>query len=88
MTSNAPAVWLRDVAITFGPRAALHGRPGIELAVAAGEFVAVVGPTGCGKSTLLNAAAGLLPPSAGRVDLRRRSRASTRGPATSSSRTR
>jgi NitT/TauT family transport system ATP-binding protein len=37
------------------------------LAVAPGEFVAVVGPTGCGKSTLLNIAAGLLEPSAGSV---------------------
>jgi NitT/TauT family transport system ATP-binding protein len=37
------------------------------LAVSAGEFVSVVGPTGCGKSTLLNIAAGLLAPSAGMV---------------------
>jgi NitT/TauT family transport system ATP-binding protein len=37
------------------------------LSVAAGEFVAIVGPTGCGKSTLLNVAAGLLAPAAGRV---------------------
>ena len=39
------------------------------LAVAPGEFVAVVGPTGCGKSTLLNIAAGLLEPSAGSVSV-------------------
>jgi NitT/TauT family transport system ATP-binding protein len=38
-----------------------------DLAVAAGEFVAIVGPTGCGKSTLLNVAAGLLRPAAGSV---------------------
>src|ERR1700761_3805014 len=37
------------------------------LAVADGEFVAIVGPTGCGKSTLLNVAAGLLKPAAGAV---------------------
>ena len=37
----------------------------VSLAVAAGEFVSVVGPTGCGKSTLLNVAAGLLRPSSG-----------------------
>src|SRR6185312_11546667 len=37
------------------------------LAVKAGEFVSVVGPTGCGKSTLLNVAAGLLAPSSGRA---------------------
>jgi NitT/TauT family transport system ATP-binding protein len=41
----------------------------ITLAVAPGEFVAIVGPTGCGKSTLLNAAAGLLRPSAGTVEI-------------------
>jgi NitT/TauT family transport system ATP-binding protein len=39
----------------------------VTLAVGAGEFVSVVGPTGCGKSTLLNMAAGLLVPSAGQV---------------------
>jgi NitT/TauT family transport system ATP-binding protein len=38
-----------------------------ELAVAHGEFVAIVGPTGCGKSTLLNVAAGLLRPASGAV---------------------
>jgi NitT/TauT family transport system ATP-binding protein len=37
------------------------------LAVAHGEFVAIVGPTGCGKSTLLNVAAGLLKPASGVV---------------------
>jgi NitT/TauT family transport system ATP-binding protein len=39
----------------------------IDLAVAPGRFVSVVGPTGCGKSTLLNAAAGLMAPSEGTV---------------------
>lgn len=39
----------------------------VDLVVAPGEFVSVVGPTGCGKSTLLNVAAGLLEPSTGSV---------------------
>jgi NitT/TauT family transport system ATP-binding protein len=41
----------------------------VNLKVADGEFVAIVGPTGCGKSTLLNVAAGLFPPSQGQVEI-------------------
>ena len=41
----------------------------VTLAIGAGEFVSVVGPTGCGKSTLLNVAAGLLAPSSGLVEV-------------------
>lgn len=41
---------------------------GISFAIEAGRFVSVVGPSGCGKSTLLNMAAGLLAPTAGRID--------------------
>ncbi|GHF45099.1 NitT/TauT family transport system ATP-binding protein [Amycolatopsis bartoniae] len=39
----------------------------LDLAVAPGEFVAVVGPTGCGKSTTLSLISGLQPASAGQV---------------------
>jgi len=38
-----------------------------DITVNKGEFLSIVGPSGCGKSTLLNMAAGLMPPSAGRV---------------------
>ena len=39
----------------------------LDIAVAEGEFVAVVGPSGCGKSSLMKLATGLLPPTAGSI---------------------
>ena len=64
---RAPAVGLADVSVTFrlAERTTYTAVERASLAVADGEFVAIVGPTGCGKSTLLNVAAGLFPPSAG-----------------------
>lgn len=41
----------------------------INLEVAEGEFVALVGTSGCGKSTLLNLIAGLIQPTAGRISI-------------------
>ncbi len=38
----------------------------INLNVAKGEFVALIGHSGCGKSTLLNLIAGLTTPTSGR----------------------
>ncbi len=68
-----PAAHLDGVRIAFpgrGPKEAAYvAVEGADLAVADGEFVAIVGPTGCGKSTLLNAAAGLLIPASGQVSI-------------------
>jgi NitT/TauT family transport system ATP-binding protein len=68
---SSPAVALDGVSVAFrlGDESSYLAVERASLSVADGEFVAIVGPTGCGKSTLLNVAAGLLPPSAGRVDI-------------------
>ncbi len=65
--AETPAVELDGVSITFklAKGATYAAVAETKLDVAAGEFVAIVGPTGCGKSTLLNVAAGLIKPSTG-----------------------
>jgi NitT/TauT family transport system ATP-binding protein len=63
-----PAVHLDGVAKAFRiGRSALVALERIDLDVAPGEFVCVVGASGCGKSTLLNLVAGLDGPTAGTV---------------------
>ncbi len=66
---TATAVALDDTTVAFrvGDARTYTAVESARLAVANGEFVAIVGPTGCGKSTLLNVAAGLLKPAAGAV---------------------
>jgi NitT/TauT family transport system ATP-binding protein len=62
------AVEFDRITCTFAARGGIGSYTAVKdvsLAVAAGEFVSVVGPTGCGKSTLLNVVAGLLRPSSG-----------------------
>ena len=70
--ASTPALLLKDITCTFvsrdDPSQRYTAVANSTLAVAAGEFVSVVGPTGCGKSTLLNIAAGLLTPSSGSVE--------------------
>ena len=73
MSAAPPALSLDKVSCTFISKDAPGQRytavRDVSLAVGAGEFVSVVGPTGCGKSTLLNVAAGLLAPSSGTVEV-------------------
>lgn len=63
---TAPAVHATGVGKVFpstgGEATALTG---VDLDVAAGEFVSLIGPSGCGKSTLLRLIADLDTPSAG-----------------------
>ena len=62
------AVRLTGVTKSFGK----DGVPvldGINLTVAPGEFVCLLGASGCGKSTLLNLIAGLDPASSGSIEL-------------------
>ncbi len=70
-THAPPAIALSgvDVAFRLADGGVYTAVQRANLAVADGEFVAIVGPTGCGKSTLLNIAAGLLAPAAGQVDI-------------------
>ncbi|GJE00399.1 ABC transporter ATP-binding protein [Methylobacterium isbiliense] len=69
LAQSTSAVRLDGVSIAFTLKGGKRyvAVEGIDLGVAPGEFVAVVGPTGSGKSTILNAAAGLLKPADGSV---------------------
>ncbi len=69
MAQAAPFVRLEDVAMRYGGAEGTLALEGTSLAVAEGEFVAVVGPSGCGKSTLMRLVTGLWPASEGRVEV-------------------
>ena len=55
-TSASAGLSVRGLAVTYGD---LHAVDGVDLDVAAGEVVALLGASGCGKSSLLRAVAGL-----------------------------
>ena len=55
---------LENVHAAYGPIAALRG---LDLTVAPGELVCLIGANGAGKSSTLRVISGLLPPSQGRI---------------------
>jgi zinc/manganese transport system ATP-binding protein len=64
--ATAPALSLRGARVSFGERTLWDG---LDLDVTPGEFVAVLGPNGSGKTTLVRVLLGLLPLSAGEVQI-------------------
>jgi zinc/manganese transport system ATP-binding protein len=64
--TTGPAVILTDAAVRLGGRTVWSR---VNLEVATGEFVAILGPNGVGKSTLIKAMLGILPLSEGRLSV-------------------
>ena len=65
---SAPVLLLSDVTREHVQGdTVVHALRGVDLAVHAGELVAVMGPSGSGKSTLLHVAGGLDTPTSGQV---------------------
>ena len=68
VATRGTPIAIDGVAKTFRRgRTTTHALDRVDLAIAPGEFVAIVGPSGCGKSTLLKLVAGLIPPSSGTI---------------------
>ncbi|MDY7104247.1 MAG: ABC transporter ATP-binding protein [Actinomycetota bacterium] len=69
-TDSTPPLQLRGITKTYADGdGTIRALVDVDVAVAAGELVGVMGPSGSGKSTLLNIAGGLESPSAGEVVL-------------------
>jgi NitT/TauT family transport system ATP-binding protein len=65
-----PAILLDGVGVVYRTqRRPVEAVADIDLEIANGEFVALLGPTGCGKSTLLRVIGDLRAPSSGRVEV-------------------
>jgi putative ABC transport system ATP-binding protein len=61
---------IRDLTKTYRQgEVDVHALRGVDLTVAKGEFLSVVGPSGSGKSTLFNILGGLTPPTSGTVHI-------------------
>ncbi len=66
MQPGAPLIRFDDVWKTYGHgEARVHALAGVDLVIAQGEFVAIMGPSGSGKSTAMNIIGCLDTPTAG-----------------------
>lgn len=64
--ATPPALALSGVGVTYAN--GVTALRDLSLAIPEGSFRALLGPSGCGKSTMLKVVAGLIAPTAGRID--------------------
>ena len=64
IVQNAPIIELRDVHKAFGPKQVLRG---VDLAVAPGQSLVIIGGSGTGKSVTIKCALGLMTPERGEI---------------------
>jgi ABC-2 type transport system ATP-binding protein len=66
MPDPSPAIAVRDLRKVYGDKAAVDG---LDLVVPRGCFFGFLGPNGAGKSTTIRMLTGLIPPTAGSIEL-------------------